>query len=87
MQDWFDNFQEESLFPTLIDEDSYDGPFCKTCGDEDSDCYDCQQDEEETSSDYEDFASESFDERIDARLEDYDDCRRFENEHADFGVY
>ena len=45
-QDWFDNFQEENLFPTLIDNDSHEGPFCKECGDEDSFCPFCQYEDE-----------------------------------------
>jgi hypothetical protein len=61
MIDPFDEAQEESLFPTLIDSDSYDGPFCQECGDQDSYCRYCQEDKEEdfveVSTDDEDFAN------------------------------
>jgi hypothetical protein len=59
----FDNFQEENLFPTLIDSESFEGPNCKECGDQDSFCPFCQYEDEsdcgDESSD-EEFAGVSF---------------------------
>jgi hypothetical protein len=75
MIDEFDNAQEENLFPTLIDEGNDNSVFCQECGDEDSLCRYCQNDEEE------DYLDEQFGED-EGHLQDYADCARFEGADA-----